>query len=143
MALPYSEVFLGLLLAYVAYSVWAHLDGRYPIVGALALLVATAVVDAAGATGTANTLAEYVFFLLAAGVFLLLAEQVRERSGSHARPVLSVPSEPVPSDPPDPAERSTEEPLDGLEKEPVPLIDTAGHEDQHQEEGGDPEPQRG
>ena len=79
MDVPYNAIFLGLLVAYLAYSVWARLDGRYPIAAALVLLVATAVVDAAGDTGAANSLAEFVFFLLAGGVVLLLIEHVRGR----------------------------------------------------------------
>ena len=79
MADLYTEIFLGLLAVYVVYSVVTKLDGRLPIAAALALLVVAAVLDATGASGTANTLASYVFFLLVAGVFLLLVEYVRER----------------------------------------------------------------
>jgi hypothetical protein len=75
---PYTGVFLGLLGAYMIYSEWARLDSRYLIAGALVLLVVAAVVDAAGATGAANTIAVYVFFLLAGGVVLLLVDHVRE-----------------------------------------------------------------
>ena len=79
MTFPYTAGFLILLVAYLAYSEWAGLDSRYLIAGALALLVATALVDAAGSTDLANTLAEFVFFLLAGGVVLLLVDHVRER----------------------------------------------------------------
>jgi hypothetical protein len=79
MDIPYTPIFVGLLVVYLVYSVWAHLDGRYPIGAALALLVVTAVVDAAGDTAAANSLAEFVFFLLAGGVVLLLIEHVRDR----------------------------------------------------------------
>jgi len=75
---PFAEVFLALLVAYMAYSVWTGLDARYPIAAALLLLVVTAVVDALGDTDAANTLAEFVFFLLGAGVLLLLIDHVRE-----------------------------------------------------------------
>jgi len=75
---PLAEVFLVLLAAYMAYSVWMGLDARYPIAAALLLLVVTAVVDALGNTDAANTLAEFVFFLLGAGVLLLLIDHVRE-----------------------------------------------------------------
>ncbi len=81
MTFPYVLVFLVLLLAYMAYSEWARLDSRSLIAGALALLVATALVDAAGATDIANTLAEFVFFLLAGGVILLLIDHARDGSG--------------------------------------------------------------
>lgn len=86
MSFPYTEVFLALLVAYMAYSVWSGLDGRYPIAAALLLLVVTAVVDALGNTGAANTLAEFVFFLLGAGVVLLLIEHVREGRAVSASP---------------------------------------------------------
>jgi hypothetical protein len=86
MDVPYTEIFVGLLLVYLAYSVWARLDGRYPIGAALALLVVTAVVDAAGNVSAANALAEYVFFLLAGGVVLLLIEHVRAHPASEAPP---------------------------------------------------------
>ncbi len=79
MSLPYTELFVGLLVAYMVYSAWARLDSRYLIAGALALLVAAAIVDAGGATGAANTLAVYVFLLLAGGVVLLLVDHVRDR----------------------------------------------------------------
>ena len=78
-SIPYSVVFLALLVAYLVYSAWARLDPRYPVAAALLLLVATAVVDALGAVGTANALAGYVFFLLAGGVVLLLVDHVRGR----------------------------------------------------------------
>jgi hypothetical protein len=78
MAFPYVPVFLGLLVTYMVYSEWARLDSRYLIASALLLLVVTALVDAAGSTSLANTLAEFVFFLLAAGVVLLLVDHVRD-----------------------------------------------------------------
>ena len=74
---PYTVVFLGLLAVYVAYSIWTRLDGRLPIAAALVLLVAAAALDAAGSVAAANTLAEFVFYLLGAGVLLLLVEHVR------------------------------------------------------------------
>lgn len=80
MALSFDPTypFLGLLLAYMVYSEWARLDSRYLVGASLLLLVITAVVDAAGQSGAANTLAVYVFYLLAGGVFLLLVDHVRE-----------------------------------------------------------------
>ncbi len=70
--------FLAVLLAYMVYSEWVRLDSRYPVAAALILLVIDAVIDAAGDTNLANVIAVYVFFLLAAGVFLLLVDHVRE-----------------------------------------------------------------
>jgi hypothetical protein len=104
---PYTDVFLGLLGAYMVYSTWARLDSRYLIAGALVLLVAAAVVDAAGATAAANTIAVYVFFLLAGGVVLLLVDHVREERPTPA--AEGSPSEPGDRGPQDPTSRSTEE----------------------------------
>ena len=97
MAVPYTLLFLPLLGAYMVYSEWARLDSRYPIGAALLLLVATAVTDAAGAVAAADTLAEYVFFLLAAGVVLLLVDHVRSdraqaQAGSDGRPAPAGPA---------------------------------------------------
>ena len=118
MAFPYTGVFLALLLAYMAYSVWARLDARYPIAAALVLLVLTAVVDAVGEVAAANTLAEYVFFLLGSGVVLLLIEHVRERPRGEpmAGPVGSGPTaNTVPSEPSHPSEGHAEDPFHGIE----------------------------
>jgi hypothetical protein len=59
MTFPYSLLFVGLLAA------------------ALILLVAAAIADAVGSVAAANAFAEYVFFLLAAGVVLLLVDHLR------------------------------------------------------------------
>ncbi|MGB6500975.1 MAG: hypothetical protein WBG19_06220 [Thermoplasmata archaeon] len=89
MAVPYSLLFLALLAAYMVYSVWARLDSRYVIGGALVLLIAGAVADAAGSVPVANTVAQYVLFLLAAGVVLLLVDYLRDRPDRVAgRPAL-------------------------------------------------------
>jgi hypothetical protein len=118
-AFPLLEIFLGLLAVYMVYSEWTGLDSRYPIVAALILLVVTAVVDAAGNLSAANTLAEFVFFLLAAGVILLLIDHVREarhspRSSEPNRP--SVPADSPSPDPADQPEGAADHPLDRLEQ---------------------------
>lgn len=133
---PYTEVFLGLLLAYMVYSVWARMDARYPIAAALALLVVTAVVDALGDYASANTLAEFVFFLLGAGVVLLLIEHVRENprrsttsvegGGSGSAP------DAAPPDPPHSDERDAAESFDRVEQEPNLLVHAL--RDEHEEE---------
>jgi len=117
MDIPYTTIFVGLLVAYLAYSVWARLDGRYPIGAALALLVVTAVVDAAGDVAAANSLAEFVFFLLAGGVVLLLVEHVRERP-EHARSATSGGSGPegVAAQSPEERKGTPEQPFDRLEQ---------------------------
>jgi uncharacterized membrane protein len=93
-AFPYEVVFVALLVAYMVVSEWERLDSRYPIVAGLVLLVVAAIADAAGATATANTLAVYVFFLLGAGVILLLVDYVRESRRSPSRDSLRAPAEP-------------------------------------------------
>ncbi|HUJ77735.1 MAG TPA: hypothetical protein VLX64_01875 [Thermoplasmata archaeon] len=74
---PFPLLFLALLVAYLIYSVATRLDPRYPIGGALVLLVVAAVADAAGDVAVANSVAEYVFFLLGGGVLLLLIDHLR------------------------------------------------------------------
>lgn len=146
MSFPYTEVFLGLLLAYMVYSVWVGLDARYPIAAALVLLVATAVVDALGNVASANTLAEFVFFLLGAGVVLLLIEHVREgrrAEGATGRSGSGSTAETVPPNSSHPDEREAEQSLDGVEQEPVPLVHALRDEHEHEEEHRDAEPQGG
>jgi hypothetical protein len=99
-AFPYTLLFLALLVAYMVYSEWAHLDSRLPIAAALVLLVVTAAAEALGASDTANLLAEFVFFLLAGGVVLLLVDHLRDRR-KPAR--LAAPTE-TPGEATDPAE---------------------------------------
>lgn len=125
MAFPYSELFLGLLLAYMVYSAWTRLDARYPIAAALVLLVVTAVVDALGATDSANTLAEYVFFLLGGGVVLLLVEHVRESRGPPAPAATSSAelAHPPARDAPREAEPGSDESLRRLPSPVVPRVD--------------------
>lgn len=96
MGFPYDAVFLGLLVVYLVYSAWQRLDSRYPIIAALVLLVVTAIVDAAGASGEADTLAIFVFFLLAGGVLLLLIDSFRTERGEAAHPATATGSVPPP-----------------------------------------------
>ena len=140
MSFPYLEVFLALLLVYMAYSVWADLDARYPIAAALALLVITAIVDALGNVAAANTLAEYVFFLLGAGVLLLLIDHIR---ASRRRPIgsedLGRSSEGETAKATQPRKGTTDEMLNGVQQQPVAVVDTAGHQDQYYKEDRDSE----
>ena len=147
MAFPYVDLFLGLLAVYLVYSVWAGLDGRYPVAAALVLLVATAGVDATGATATANILAEFSFFLLVGGVVLLLIEHVRsERRARTGRRSASVP-EAVPGGEATEAthegDRPPEHSLDDLEQEPVPPVDASGQGHEENEHGGERHPDEG
>jgi len=142
MDIPYTTIFVGLLLAYLVYSVWARLDGRYPIGAALVLLVVTAVVDAAGEVDAANSLAEYVFFLLAGGVVLLLIEHVRDRAGSpSANPSGSTTPEGVSPEATEERKGPADQLLDGLEEKAVPVVDRTGGKDEDHEQKGDPEPE--
>jgi hypothetical protein len=102
--IPYIPLFLALLLAYMAYSEWARLDSRFLVVAALVLLVATAMVDASGAIAAADTLAVYVFFLLAGGVALLFVDHLRERAGAVADRPRSSAVRPWQAEPAEPAE---------------------------------------
>ena len=139
MTFPYVAAFLVLLLAYMVYSQWARLDSRYPIAAALLLLVGTAIVDASGAVGAADTLAEFVFFLLAAGVVLLLLDHARSaRAASTASaPVAGHAEAP---DPPEERQGPAEESLDRAEQQPVALVHAPGEQDDEQEQTGDGEP---
>jgi hypothetical protein len=138
---PFTEVFLVLLVAYMAYSVWAGLDARYPIAAALLLLVVTAVVDALGSSGTANTLAEFVFFLLGAGVLLLLIDHVRERRAPPGAESTGLAAAPQGETTQSTEERQgpSKETLHRLEEQPVPVVDAPGREDEHHEEAGNAE----
>ena len=110
---PYLELFVGLLVAYMVYSVWAHLDARYPIAAALVLLLVTAIVYAGGASASANVLAEYVFFLLGAGIVLLLVEQFR--ASRRPAPADSRPPQGEAPEASEPGQRSADEPLDRVQ----------------------------
>jgi hypothetical protein len=139
---PYVLAFVGLLAAYVGYSLWARLDPRWPIGAALVLLVVAAIVDAAQAVDAANVLAEFVVFLLGAGVLLLLLEHARDArhpvpdSGSLAR-------DPETTDPAEQRDRPSEQSLDRPEQEPVALVDAAGQEHHDEEQARDPEADHG
>ncbi|MDE1881221.1 MAG: hypothetical protein KGI89_11830 [Euryarchaeota archaeon] len=120
MALTFDPTypFLALLLVYMVYSEWARLDSRCLVGAALLLLVVTAVVDAAGQTADANVLSEYVFFLLAGGVVLLLVDHVREERARAQRAEKDGPERGKESSPPD--EKTTTEdttgPAEGTDK---------------------------
>lgn len=75
-----TEVFAAVLAIYLGYSLWAGINSRYPLVMALALLVAASLLDAEGNHGVANTFAAYVLILLLGGAILLIAEYVRSPS---------------------------------------------------------------
>ncbi len=133
MSFPYVTAFLALLVAYMVFSVWAGLDARYPIAGALVLLVATAVTDALGDSTTANTLAEYVFFLLGAGIVLLLIDHVRAGRAPRRPRDPSAAAHGVAAEPSEPGEGPAHDPLDRLEQEPIPVVDAPGREHQEDE----------
>lgn len=118
MEFPYPLLFVVLLAGYLIYSVRTGLDPRYPIGGALVLLGAAAVAEAAGATGPANVLAEYVFLLLAGGVVLLLVDHLGAGRGSARTPVSGT-AEGTSGDAAEPAQerqRTAEQALDRPEQ---------------------------
>ena len=78
MAVPWTLVFVSLLVAYVISSEWSGLDSRYPIVLGLCVLLISAGFDAAGRPTTANILTEYAVLFLAAGVLLLIIDHFRD-----------------------------------------------------------------
>lgn len=140
MALPYLEIFLGLFVVYLVYSALTHMDARYPIGAALLMLVAAAVADAANSVDLANTLAEYVFLLLAGGVLLLLVDHLR--STPHPSPAGSdsegsLGPEGVPAEPSREGDTAPNQGLDRVEEQLVPLVDAAGHDDNQHKEGRD------
>jgi hypothetical protein len=97
---PFLAIFVGLLVAYLAASARSGLDSRYPILMAVVVLLAAAILAVAGYRASANTLAEYVFLLLAGGIALLAFDDVRPRRWmSSARRV------PVPAIVPENSER--------------------------------------
>jgi hypothetical protein len=147
MAIPYLEVFLGLLVAYLAYSIWTRLDARYPIVAALALLVVTAIVDALGATGAADTLAGFTALLLLGGIALVLVEYVRSRvlhrpryaNGSFGQPATKG----EPAETTHERDRPSQQLLDHLEEETVPPVDAPGGGNEEDERPGDADSDHG
>ncbi len=141
MSFPYVDVFLALLVVYMGYSVWSGLDSRYPIAAALVLLVVTAVIDATGNVAVANTLAEYVFFLLGAGVVLLLIDHVRDsRREAHATGTSAGPAQGKTAETAQPGKRTADQSLDGVEQQPVPIIDASGDQHEYDEEKRDAQP---
>ena len=142
MTFHYVALFGALLLAYMVYSAYAQLDPRLPILGALVLLVATALTEAAGFTDSADLLAEFVFLLLIAGVVLLLVDHLRKRpasspSGAPSTAVMDA-SAPEPTNELQP---TPHEPLDRLQEQPVAPVDApSDHDDQDEHpSGGQPD----
>ena len=131
---PYVEVFLALLVAYMGYSIWAGLDARYLIAAALVLLVATAVVNALGNSVTANTLAEYVFFFLGAGVVLLLIEHVRKSRRTPGSPPGSAGGpQRESSEAPEKGQGAPGHSFDRLEEQSITVVDASSDEDEYDE----------
>jgi hypothetical protein len=140
---PYLLLFLVLLAVYLIYSVWVRLDPRYPIVAALALLIVTAVLDAAGESASSNTFAEYVFILLAGGIVLLLLDHVRDSRPKPARATGLAPqvlTDDPPAQPTDERKRPADQALDRLQKEPVALVNATGRDRDQDEQPGERQP---
>lgn len=139
MAVPFQDVFLGLLTAYSAYSLYAHLNPRYLVYGALLLLFGAAAADWTGATVAANNLALDVLFTLAAGVTLLAVDL---RRGPRSRASGSLASDPPSPDAAQPGEAPPEHPLHDLQGEAVPVVDAPRPQDDHHEQTRDPESEK-
>ena len=139
---PYLEAFLGLLLVYMVYSQWTRLDSRYPIAAALVLLVAAAVANAVGNLPIANNLATYAFFLLVAGVVLLVVDRVRESRTRKPSAALDRPP-PRPEAPATDAanggEPVTEQTFDRLEEELISRVKTSRQQNDEHEQSDDRE----
>lgn len=140
MAVSYTELFVGLLAAYALYSVWVRLDPRYPVAGALLLLVAAALSQAADATDAANRLAEFAFLLLAAGVLLLLIDHLRAEPGVHPPEELLAGRE-MTGQGAHEGEPAPDEVLERLQEEPVAPVDAPGDDHHEDERSGDAEDQ--
>ncbi len=138
MDFPYTAIFLVLLIVYMVYSQWVRLDSRYPIGGALVLLVAAAIADAFGAVQGANSLAIFAFFLLSAGVILLLIDYLRGHQPAtpfdQARSAVTQTPRPEPSEEIEPA---TNHPLHRLEEQSIPQVETTRRQhDRHENARG-------
>jgi hypothetical protein len=135
-----------LFVVYLAYSLWARLDARYPIVAGLGLLVITAGVQAGGYVDLANTLALYVFLLMAGGVALLLVDRMRRDPASDASPGLPAgrtePEAPRP-DPSKDREAPTQQALDGLQQQSVAFVEAPAQQHDQHEQPYDPEGEEG
>ena len=131
----YTELYAGLLVAYVAYATWAGLDPRIPFAGALVLVLGGAAVVAYGDPGTGEVLGVFGFLTLLAGFAAgLLPERWRRRT----RPGGPKPAEPVDQrqSPPDPA-------LHDLQQQPVAVVDGPGEPDGEPVRGPEPQAQGG
>jgi hypothetical protein len=136
-SVPFQGVFLALLLLYGAYSIGAGLNPRWPLYGALLVLVAAAVADGVRATDAANGLALDVVFLLIAGVGLTAFDRWRPRTRSAA----SAPSpNPPGADPSQQLQAAAEHPLHDLQGEAVAVVHAPREQDDQNEESGDPQP---
>lgn len=142
MSLPYPAIFAVLLLVYLVYAGWVRLDPRYPVAGALALLVAAAIAQAANGTGVANLLAVYAFLLLAGGVGGLLFDHLRNSPHPVAGGAIPEAGDP-PGQPPEEGDPTAEQALDHLKEHPVPPVEAAGQDDDPKEGRGDPEHEDG
>jgi len=93
-AAPYLLIFLGLLVAYMVYSVWAELDARLPVAAGVGLLLLTALSSPGNDPGVTDTLAIFAFALLGAGVVLLFVDRLRLAWGLDLGPVRTEPTAP-------------------------------------------------
>jgi hypothetical protein len=118
----YTLVFVALLAVYDAYAFWARVDPRYPIYGALGLILVGAAASQENAPGTAQVLGIFGFLALLAGVVgVLLAPRRRPR-----------PAEPpaAPAEPVHQGQGSPDPGLDHPDEHPIAVVDgPAGPDD--------------
>jgi hypothetical protein len=139
-SIPFQLGFLAVLLVYALYAAAVGLNPRWPVYGALLVLLLAAVAEGLGSTGAANQLALDVVFLLAVGVALIAFDRWRGRARS--APTVA-PTNPPGADPAEQREPASQHPLHDLEGQGVAPVDASGQEDDEHEESGDREPDQG
>jgi hypothetical protein len=133
MAVSYELAFAVLVLAYLIASYWAGLDPRWPVAGAAAIVVATALASVGGNVPLANTLAPYALLLLGGGVVLLIVSPDRPTS-ARAAPVESAAQTRQGADQRD---GPSQDPLHHFQQEPVAVVDRSGEDDGQDEQPRD------
>ena len=87
MDLPgYTVIFVVLLAVYDVYAFWARIDPRYPVFGALVLILLGAAASELRDPGTGEVLGIFGFLMLLAGAALLLFAPLRRPRPAEAAP---------------------------------------------------------
>jgi hypothetical protein len=128
----YTVLFVVLLVAYEGYAFWARLDPRFPLLGALGLILLGAAASELMAPGTAEVLGIFGFLMLLAGMAGLLFAPFR-RPTADAAPAAR-------ADPVDHRDPAADPRLDDLQQHPVPVVDGPGGPDHQAVQRPDGEP---